>query len=105
MLMPFIVPANPPDNVTVTMTSCTEILVSWDMVPAIHQNSIITMYVVEYAQLDIFGEHFWSETVSVLTPQNVVSHMMKFLCLYHNSDANSSNSHQKHYKCHILLKY
>ena len=50
----------------VTLTSCTEILVSWDMVPAIDQNGIIIMYnVVDYH----FGAVFQPDSVRVPAPQ------------------------------------
>ena len=50
-----VVPASPPANVMATVMSSTEILVSWDIVPPIDQNGIITMYEVLYQPLETFG--------------------------------------------------
>ena len=49
------VPASPPDNVAVTVNSSTTIMVTWDSVPPIDQNGIITMYEVLYEPLETFG--------------------------------------------------
>ena len=67
------VPASPPDNVTVMVLSSTEILVSWDMVPAIDQNGIITMYEVQYKPLETFGGQIQTETVNVAAPMMSVT--------------------------------
>ena len=66
-------PASPPDNVTVMVLSSTEILVSWDMVPAIDQNGIITMYEVQYKPLETFGGQIQTETVNVAAPEMSVN--------------------------------
>ena len=50
------VPSSPPDNVTAIVLSPTEILVTWDMVPPIDQNGIITLYEVLYVPLETFNE-------------------------------------------------
>ena len=47
-----IVPSGPPEAVLLTVTSATEILVSWSEVPPIHQNGIITLYEVFYYPLE-----------------------------------------------------
>ena len=46
----YAVPASPPDNVTAVNISSTAIRVSWDPVPVIDQNGVITRYEVEYNQ-------------------------------------------------------
>ena len=51
-----VVPSSPPNNVTATVLSPTEILVTWDVVPLIDQNGIITLYEVLYVPLETFNE-------------------------------------------------
>ena len=51
----FLAPASPPSNVTATVISPTSIMVTWDMVPPIDQNGVITMYEVLYEPLETFG--------------------------------------------------
>ena len=48
-------PASPPTNVDVVGISSSEVLVTWDVVPPIDQNGIITMYEVLYQPLETFG--------------------------------------------------
>jgi hypothetical protein len=47
-----IVPSAPPETLLLTVTSATEISVSWSEVPLIHQNGIITLYEVFYYPLE-----------------------------------------------------
>ena len=47
----FVGPAQPPQNVSATALSSTEIEVSWEQVPAIDQNGEITLYEVQYEPL------------------------------------------------------
>ena len=49
------VPTSPPANIATTVLSSTEIMVTWDPVPPIDQNGIITMYEVLYQPLETFG--------------------------------------------------
>ena len=49
------VPSGYPQNVEPTTISSTEILISWDEVPAIEQNGIIILYEVQYEPLMTFG--------------------------------------------------
>ena len=51
-----LVPSSFPQDVTATTVSSTEILVSWDVVPAIDQNGIIILYEVQYEPLMTFGQ-------------------------------------------------
>ena len=57
-------PSDPPQNVTATVISSTEIMVSWKKVPAIHQNGEIATYEVEYVPLETFGEQISTNTVN-----------------------------------------
>ena len=47
-----VAPSSPPDNVVATAESSTSIQVSWEEVPAIDQNGIITQYEVMYEPSD-----------------------------------------------------
>ena len=64
-------PAEPPQNVVVTVLSSTEIRVSWQDVPAISQNGIITQYEVEYNQ-SRFAQVPMSDTTVVNASQLTV---------------------------------
>ncbi len=48
--------------------SPTRIVVSWDMVPTINQNGIITMYEVRYEPLEMFDVQIQTQTVNVSAP-------------------------------------
>jgi len=50
MLPTSLVPNAPPDNVQALTSSSTAILVTWDPVPEIDRNGIITQYEVEFNQ-------------------------------------------------------
>ena len=56
------VPASPPDNVNAVTISSTAIQVTWEEVPAIDQNGIITQYEVEYNQSTFSGATMYSTT-------------------------------------------
>ena len=49
------VPSEAPQNVMLMVESSTAIRVSWEEVPAIDENGIITMYQVQYDPLETFG--------------------------------------------------
>ena len=51
-----VAPSKPPGNVSVVANSSTIIDVSWEEIPPIHQNGIITMYRVYYYPLETFNE-------------------------------------------------
>ena len=55
-------PSDPPQNVTATVISSTEVMVSWKEVPAIHQNGEITTYEIEHVPLEIYGEEITTNT-------------------------------------------
>ena len=61
----FTAPSSPPANVSAVTVSSTEILVTWDIVPPIDQNGIITMYEVLYVPLETFGGAVGPLTVNV----------------------------------------
>ena len=58
-------PASPPDNVATNSVSSTEISVTWDIVPLINQNGVITMYEVLYQPLETFNGAIRDLTVMV----------------------------------------
>ena len=57
-------PDDPPQNVTATVVSSTEIEVSWEDLPAICQNGVITMYKIQFEPLETFGGQITSDTVN-----------------------------------------
>ena len=59
-----IAPDAPPTNVQVHSFSSTEIIVTWNSVPPINQNGIITMYEVLYQPLETFSEYIQTRNVS-----------------------------------------
>jgi hypothetical protein len=60
------VPSSPPDNIMAIVLSPTEILVTWDMVPLVDQNGIITLYEVLYVPLETFNETIQANTIEVI---------------------------------------
>ena len=58
-------PSSPPSNVMATATSPTSIMVTWDVVPPIDQNGVITMYEVLYEPLETFNRAIMSNTTTV----------------------------------------
>ena len=59
MLFTFIfatVPGNSPQNVTALSLSSTTIMVTWEEVPPIDRNGMITTYEVLYEPLETFGQ-------------------------------------------------
>ena len=61
-------PAAVPQNVTATAVSSTEIEVSWEEVPAIDQNGIITVYEIMFEPLETFGGVLVTESVNTTGP-------------------------------------
>ena len=59
------VPASPPENVTVVVNSSTTIEVTWDIVPPLDQNGIITVYEVMYQPLETFNGNICTQTIVV----------------------------------------
>ena len=62
---PIAAPTSPPSNVMATAVSPTSIMVTWDMVPPIDQNGVITMYEVLYEPLEAFNGAIMSNTTTV----------------------------------------
>ena len=60
-------PASPPDNVMATVVFSTEIMVTWDIVPEIDQNGVITMYEVLYVPLEAFNGTIGENTTNVMS--------------------------------------
>ena len=66
-----LVPNAPPDNVQAITSSSTTILVTWDPVPEIDRNGIITQYEVEFNQ-STFNEISTSNLTTTNGPQLMV---------------------------------
>ena len=77
----FLAPASPPSQITQTALSPTEILVTWDSVPPIDQNGIITMYEVLYQPLETFDGAIGplTVTVTVLNMSAVLTQLEEFV--------------------------
>ena len=58
-------PDAPPQNVMTVVLSSTEIEVSWEEVPAINENGIITMYEVQYIPLETFDGQVSTNTADI----------------------------------------
>ena len=57
-------PAAAPQTVEAMALSSTEIEVSWEEVPAIHENGIIIVYEVQYVPLQTFGDQISTNTTN-----------------------------------------
>ena len=57
-------PDGAPQNVTAIDISSTEVEVSWEKVPAIDENGIITVYEVQYEPLQTFGDQISTNTTN-----------------------------------------
>ena len=62
-------PSNFPQFLTVQADSPTSLTVSWQAVPDIDQNGIITHYVVYYRPVQTFDGQLTSMSVTVMAPQ------------------------------------
>ena len=58
-------PTAAPQNVMTMAESSTEIVVTWEEVPAIDENGDITMYEVEYMPLETFNGQIATDSVTV----------------------------------------
>ena len=67
-LFPCTDPDAAPQEVMVMVISSTEITVSWEEVPAISQNGLITMYEIQYEPLETFDDQLSVETVITSGP-------------------------------------
>ena len=72
-------PAAPPDNVRVMAVSSTSIYVTWDMVPPIDQNGIITMYEVMYQPLETFNGNISTSTINLTNMSVLLTDLQEFV--------------------------
>ena len=59
------VPESPPPNVRASTLSSSQILVTWDMVPPLDQNGVITIHQILYQPLQTFNGAIKQQTVNV----------------------------------------
>ena len=64
-------PAEAPQNVTAMALTSTEILVTWEEVPAIDENGVITMYEVEFVPLETFDGQIATNSVIISDPSQL----------------------------------
>ena len=64
-------PAEAPQNVTAMALTSTEILVTWEEVPAIDENGVVTMYEVEFVPLDTFDGQIATNSVIISDPSQL----------------------------------
>ena len=62
-----------------TTISSTEILVSWDEVPAIDQNGVIILYEVQYEPLMTFNEALMTMTMNTSNTSIVVGGLQEYV--------------------------
>ena len=72
-------PASPPDNITADSTSSTSIMVSWDEVPLIDRNGIVTVYEVLYEPLETFGGAIMAMTVNATNTSTTLTGLQEFV--------------------------
>ena len=69
VIMPFVfqssVPATPPQNVQATAISSTEIMVTWDEIPGLDRNGIITNYEVLIEPADVIVDLLTASRFSI----------------------------------------
>ena len=66
-------PASPPLNVRAKALSSTDIIVSWDPIPAIYQNGAIVAYQVIYEPLETFDGAIGLRSMDVVAEQERVT--------------------------------
>ena len=81
LLLPhsFPAPSGYPQNVEPTTISSTEILVSWDEVPAIDQNGIIILYEVQYEPLMTFGGQLMTMAMNTSNTSIVLGGLQEYV--------------------------
>ena len=72
-------PSSFPQDVTAATVSSTEILVSWDEVPAIDQNGIIILYEVQYEPLMTFGGQLMTMTMNTSNTSIVLGGLQEYV--------------------------
>ena len=75
----FPAPSGYPRNVEPATISSTEILVSWDEVPAIDQNGIIILYEVQYEPLMTFGGQLMTMTMNTSNTSIVLGGLQEYV--------------------------
>ena len=75
----FAAPSGYPQNVVPTTISSTEILVSWDEVPAIDQNGVIILYDVQYEPLMTFGGELMTMTMNTSNTSIVLGGLQEYV--------------------------
>ena len=68
-----LVPGSSPDNITALVRSPRSIVVSWEEVPAIEQNGVITGYQLRYEPLMIFGSEARETILDVTAPSRATT--------------------------------
>ena len=75
-----VAPASPPDNVTVMASVIpTEIMVTWDIVPEMYQNGVITMYEVQYIPLETFDGAIGENTTNVTERMTTLTDLQEYV--------------------------
>ena len=74
-----VAPNAAPTNVAAVSISSTEIMVSWDEVPPIDRNGIVTVYEVLYEPLETFGGAIMSMTVNTTNTSTTLSGLEEFV--------------------------
>ena len=74
-----VAPNAAPTNVAAVSISSTEIMVSWDEVPPIDRNGLITMYEVLYVPLETFEGTITSMTVNTTNTSTTLSGLEEFV--------------------------
>ena len=69
-------PDAPPQNVMTVVLSSTSIQVSWEEVPEINRNGIITMYEVLYDPLETFDGMIYTNSVNISDPSMMYTVLM-----------------------------
>ena len=72
-------PASPPVNVTPEVLCSTSIMVSWDEVPPIDRNGIVTVYEVLYEPLETFERAIMSMTMNTTNTSTTLSGLEEFV--------------------------
>ena len=73
------VPASPPQNVTAMVESSTIIRVTWEEVPTIDRNGVITEYEVQYEPLETFGGQIATSTVNTSMLSILLTDLQEFV--------------------------
>ena len=72
-------PSAPPADVGATAESSTSIRVSWEEVPAIDRNGIITQYEVMYEPLETFGGQISTQTMTIMNTSILLQNLQEYV--------------------------